>query len=99
MPKVEDVTTNPARPAFLVSAPGVPTVEVQKAPVLTNWRTLLINGAIVMAAAGLQYGAGIDWTQYVSPTVAVILVGVLNGILRSISSGPVGSDVVVKKVA
>lgn len=53
-------------------------------------RTLLINGATVVVAAALTWAVGVDWTQHVSPTVAVIIVAVANMGLRVITTTPVG---------
>ena len=53
-------------------------------------RTLLINGATVVGTAAVTWVAGVDWTQYVSPTSAVIIVAAANMALRLITSTPVG---------
>ena len=34
---------------------------------LTGWKTLIFNGAIVMMTALLQWMAGIDWVAIVGP--------------------------------
>ena len=57
---------------------------------MTGFRTLLFNGLMVVAAALLPWLAGIDWTQYVSPTVAVIVGGAINIGLRFVTKTPVG---------
>ena len=53
-------------------------------------RTLLINGATVVGTAALTWAIGVDWTQYVSPTTAVIIVAVANMALRLATTTPVG---------
>lgn len=53
-------------------------------------RTLLINGATVVGTAALTWAVGVDWTQYVSPTTAVIIVAAVNMGLRVITTTPVG---------
>jgi hypothetical protein len=55
-------------------------------------RTLLINGATVVGTAAVTWVAGVDWTQYVSPTSAVIIVAAANMALRLITSTPVGKS-------
>ena len=58
---------------------------------MKGYRTLITNGAIVAGTALLTWAAGVDWTQYVSPTVAMIVMGGVNIGLRMITTGPVGS--------
>ena len=58
---------------------------------LKGYWTLLGNGAVVAGAALLQWASGVDWTQYVSPTAAMIIIGGVNIGLRIITTGPVGS--------
>lgn len=53
-------------------------------------RTLLVNGATVVGAAALTWAVGVDWTQYVSPTAAIIIVAGANMGLRVITTTPVG---------
>jgi hypothetical protein len=55
-------------------------------------RTLLINGATVVGTAAVTWVAGVDWTQYVSPTSAVIIVAAANMALRLITTTPVGKS-------
>lgn len=43
---------------------------------MKGFRTIIINGFIAVAVALLTYVAGIDWTQYVSPTIALIITNV-----------------------
>lgn len=53
-------------------------------------RTVLINGAVVIGTATLTYIAGVDWTEFVNPTVAVIIVGAANFGLRFVTDTAVG---------
>lgn len=55
-------------------------------------RTLLINAAIVAITAVLTWAVGIDWTQHVSPTAAVIIVALANMGLRVITTTPIGKS-------
>jgi hypothetical protein len=55
-------------------------------------RTLLLNGATVVGAAALTWAVGVDWTQYVSPTAAIIIVAGANMGLRVITTTPVGKS-------
>lgn len=55
-------------------------------------RTLIINGAIVVGTAALTYLAGVDWSQHVSPTIAMIIVGAVNIGLRFVTNTPVGQS-------
>jgi len=51
-----------------------------------GWKTLAINTGIAAGVATLTYLAGIDWTQYVSPSVAVIGAAVVNMALRVVTT-------------
>jgi hypothetical protein len=55
-------------------------------------RTLALNGATVVGAAALTWAVGVDWTQYVSPTAAIIIVAGANMGLRVITTTPVGKS-------
>jgi hypothetical protein len=55
-------------------------------------RTLFLNGATVVGAAALTWAVGVDWTQYVSPTAAIIIVAGANMGLRVITTTPVGKS-------
>jgi hypothetical protein len=55
-------------------------------------RTLALNGATVVGAAALTWAVGVDWTQYVSPTAAVIIVAAANMGLRLVTTTPVGKS-------
>lgn len=58
---------------------------------MTGFRTLAFNGLIIALAALLQWATSIDWTQYVSPQVALMLVGAANIGLRMITRTPIGT--------
>jgi hypothetical protein len=57
---------------------------------MKGFRTLILNGAVVVGTAALTWLAGVDWTQYVSPTTALVIVGASNIGLRLITTSPVG---------
>lgn len=57
---------------------------------LTGWKTIMFNGAIVMLTALLQWMAGIDWVAVVGPEWAVTAVAVVNIVLRFMTSTPWG---------
>jgi hypothetical protein len=58
---------------------------------MAGFKTLIWNALLVVAGALLPYLSGIDWTQYVSPTVAVIIVAVINVALRFFTTTPMFS--------
>ena len=58
---------------------------------MTGFRTLAFNGLIIALLALLPWISSIDWTQYVSPQVALIIVGAANIGLRMITRTPVGT--------
>lgn len=57
---------------------------------MKGYRTLVVNGGIAVGVALLTWAAGVDWTQYVSPTTAVIIATVVNAGMRLVTSTPVG---------
>ncbi len=57
---------------------------------MKGWRTILVNFGIAAGSAVLQYATTLDWTKYVSPEMAVVLVGVANIGLRLVTTTPVG---------
>jgi hypothetical protein len=54
----------------------------------TGFRTFAVGLATVIVPAALTYAAGFDWTQVVSPTVALMISGALQLGLRAITSTP-----------
>lgn len=57
---------------------------------MKGYRTLILNGGLVVATALLGWVAGIDWTQYVSASTALIVTGAANLVLRLLTTTPVG---------
>lgn len=59
---------------------------------LKGWRTLLWNGVVVAGGtAALQYFAGVNWVDYVGPVYAMWIVAAVNILLRTLTTGPVGT--------
>jgi hypothetical protein len=58
---------------------------------MKGYRTLILNGAIVIGTAALTWVAGVNWSEYVNPTVAMVLVGAANIGLRMITTSAVGT--------
>jgi hypothetical protein len=58
---------------------------------MKGFRTLALNGAVVIGTAALTWAAGVDWTQYVSPTAAMMILAAANMGLRLITTTPIGS--------
>jgi hypothetical protein len=56
---------------------------------MKGWKTLAINVGLAGGTAALTYLAGIDWTQYVSPQIAIIGAAVVNVALRFVTTTPV----------
>jgi len=82
----------------IVTLPTVGLVEVEAVSGLTNWKTLAFNGGVVVGGALLSWLTTVDWTEYVSPNWAMLMVLGINAALRFFTKGPVGSSVVVKKL-
>ena len=58
---------------------------------MTGWRTLLINGGLAAATAGLTFLAGVNLGDYgITGTTATIALTVINIILRFLTTTPVG---------
>lgn len=58
---------------------------------MKGFRSLAFNGLVIAAGAVLPWAAGIDWTQYVSPSLALVIVAALNVGLRLLTTTPVGT--------
>lgn len=56
---------------------------------MKGWKTILFNALSAGVLAILQYAADVDWTQYVSPTNAVIIITFINGVLRTRTTTPI----------
>lgn len=55
---------------------------------MTGFKTLLWNLLLVVIGAVVPFLAGVNWTDYVSPTLATIIVAVVNVALRYITTTP-----------
>jgi len=55
-----------------------------------GYKTLIFNGAVVVGSAGLAWVAGVNWTEYVSPTTALLITSAANIGLRFLTSTPIG---------
>lgn len=59
---------------------------------MKGYKTLAVNAATVVGVSLLTWVGGVDWTQHVSPTVAMIILGAANMALRMITTTPVGKQ-------
>ena len=57
---------------------------------MKGFKTLAFNALVIAAGALLPWIAGLDWTDYVSPTVATIIVGLANIALRFVTTTAIG---------
>lgn len=57
---------------------------------MKGYKTLVLNGAVVVGGALLTWVAGVDWSQYVSPTAGMIILAAANFGLRFLTTTPVG---------
>lgn len=57
---------------------------------MTGYKTLIWNALLVIVGALLPWLAGVEWTQYASPTVAAIIVAAVNVLLRVWTTTPIG---------
>ncbi len=57
---------------------------------LSGWKTVLFGLFVAIAPAALEYLKGIDWTQYVSPIYAPMVVGAITIILRFLTTTAIG---------
>jgi hypothetical protein len=58
---------------------------------MKGFRTIAFNAGGIALGSGLSYLAGVDWTQFVSPNLAIGIVFAINLGLRFITTGPVGT--------
>ena len=66
-------------------------VSTQKARPLKGWTTVLVNGGILAATAFLEFLADVPLESLgISPTLAVVALTVINGLLRAVTSTPIG---------
>jgi hypothetical protein len=92
-----NTTVTATKPVDIKTPTGRADVTVEVAKGWENWKTLAFNGGIAGGLAILTWASTVDWTQYVSPTVAMFIVLGVNTVLRALPSGPMGSGVVIKK--
>lgn len=59
---------------------------------MKGFRTLAVNAGLAAAGAGLTYLAGVNWVEYVSPTIAVVAMAMVNMALRLITTTAVGKS-------
>ena len=59
---------------------------------MKGYRTLALNGLIVALGALMPWVAGVDWTQYVAPETAALIIGAANIGLRLITTTAVGGS-------
>jgi hypothetical protein len=57
---------------------------------MKGYRTILVNIGVIVGTGILQNLSTIDWSQYVSPTTAIMILGFVNMGLRFITTSPVG---------
>jgi hypothetical protein len=57
---------------------------------LKGWRTLGFNLLIILLPITVTYLAGVNWSDYLSPTWALIITGAANLGLRVVTTGPIG---------
>ena len=56
---------------------------------MKGFRLVALGMFTAMVPAGLHYLLGINWTDYVSPTIAPIVIGGLTVVLRCVTDSPV----------
>lgn len=54
-----------------------------------GFKTIGWNAFVIGLLAMLNYFAGVDWTQYVSPSMAVLITAAVNFVLRFLTDTPV----------
>lgn len=59
---------------------------------MKGFRTVLYGLALVIIPPALTYLAGIDWTQYVSPNIAIAITGAITLGLRILTTTPIGKS-------
>ncbi|MBY6244123.1 hypothetical protein [Methylosinus sp. Sm6] len=64
--------------------------DVSAPPGLKGYRTLIVNGALVVLPPLLSWIGGVNWSDYVSPAAAVAIVSAANIGLRVITSTAIG---------
>lgn len=57
---------------------------------MKGYKTVIAGLFVALVPPGLEYFASIDWTQYVSPQIAPVIVGCLFVVLRAVTNTPLG---------
>lgn len=57
---------------------------------MKGWRTIAYGLALVVVPPAITYLAGVDWSQYVPPNVAVVISGVITIALRMVTTTTIG---------
>lgn len=57
-----------------------------------GWRTLVWSALVAIGPAALTWAAGVDWTQYVKPNIAMFIAGAVGFGLRYVTTTPVGKS-------
>lgn len=57
---------------------------------MTGYKTLIWNALLVALGAVVPYLASVQWTDYVNPTAAVVIVAVINVALRMVTTTAIG---------
>lgn len=57
---------------------------------MQGWRTVIVGLVTAVGIPALTYLAGVDWTQYVSPNMALVLSGSLTILMRWVTTSPIG---------
>lgn len=60
---------------------------------MKGYRTLLVGAAMVVAPPLLTYLAGVNWSDYVSPSTALMISGMITIALRVVTTTPVGGKI------
>lgn len=55
---------------------------------MKGYRTLVFNAALAMLLGLLHFFTTVDWTNYVSPTTAIIVTNAVNILLRFMTNTP-----------
>jgi hypothetical protein len=76
---------------------GGESVQVDSAPGWKNWRTLIF-GALLVLLGGVQAADLATILPEAWTGVGMAVIGAVVVLLRSLTSGPAGSDISVKKV-
>jgi hypothetical protein len=57
---------------------------------MKGYRTISVNVGIAALIGAAQYLLGINWTEVVNPTAAVLITVVINGVLRIVTTTKIG---------